>query len=95
MNLQQQADIALSIRNIEISDIVFLGITIESYNTNDFHNFTLVDIEKITATNVDGRTHSLLSVNKGAKVVVRNSTFSHVSNIGKGAVAYAGSEKQH
>ncbi|CAI2370559.1 unnamed protein product [Moneuplotes crassus] len=90
MHLQQQSSSALVVRNIEISEVSSMGVTIESYDTNSVHNFTLVEIHNMTVFNVDGDLRSVLNINKGAIVSIMNSTFFNTSNIGNGPVIAAG-----
>ena len=90
MNLQQQIKSALIIKNVEISDVNNAGITVKSYDTNDVSNNTLVNFENITASNVNGHSRSLISIYEGAEVTIRDSTFNYISNIGQGAVLFAG-----
>ena len=53
MYLQQQLETPLIIRNLNIMNVVFAGVTIEAFESNDIYNKTHVMISNMKATNVD------------------------------------------
>lgn len=93
MNLQQQASSPILISNLLVSEVSEMTILVESYDTNDAHNYTHVSIQNMTAFNIDGGESSLISVNSGGNLSISDSVFYNISNTLSGAVLSAGKEK--
>ncbi|CAI2377869.1 unnamed protein product [Moneuplotes crassus] len=93
MYFQQQLSSPALVTNLNISNTVNAGITVEAYDTNEFYNSTHVTFSNIKATNVDGRARSLINIYKGAEIEIMNSDFSFIGNSAKGAVLSAGVER--
>ena len=93
MYLQQQLQNPVVISNLNISDIVFAGVTIEAYESNEVYNNTHVTIDNMKASNVDGYSRSLINLYKGADIEITNSEFSFIGNYDSGAVLSGGSDR--
>ena len=89
MHFQQQLENAIVISNLEVSDVTFAGITVEAFEISDYYNFTHIQINNMSAWNVNGNSRSLFNIYTGARLEVNNSTFHHIQNIDKGAVLNA------
>ena len=92
MYLQHQLDNPVVINNLNINDINFAGISVESYDSNQFGNETKVIINNMNASNVNGKSRSLFQINTGANVEVTGATIYYVNNYDEGAVMHAAKE---
>lgn len=91
MNFRHQTSKTLKINGLVIEDVTLAGIFVESFDENSYMNFTKIQINNFSTSNVFGGTTSLINVFKGAILDVYDSEFTEVSNSFQGAVAYAGS----
>ena len=90
MLFQQQMDTPLVLSNSEISDILYGGITVKSFDLTNGEVKTKLTIENMTAEHCDGQFMSLINLEEGAEIEVYDSSFSFISNNFEGAVLLAG-----
>ncbi|CAI2362327.1 unnamed protein product [Moneuplotes crassus] len=93
MYLQQQLKSPVVITNLNVSDVIFAGITIEAFESNEIYNKTHVAITNMKASNVDGYSRSLINLYKGADIEIIDSEFSFIGNYAKGAVLSGGRDR--
>ena len=89
ISFRQQCHESVRLSNIVVSNINYAGITISPIDTLNNSVMPHVIIHNIYVSYTDGMFKSFIKAENGAILNVRNSRFTHVSNIERGAVMHA------
>lgn len=93
LKFNQQILNQLVIKNSVFEDIRAGVIYIESANKQTLEYETKIKLENVTFNDIDPNTGSLLIINEGGNLEIRDSTFTNIHCVGEGAVLYAGYQK--